>query len=302
VRNDGVWQPETVDDRELARRSILGFGEMVAVLGRSAVGPQAEVRRPDVLGARIDIAGENHWLDAAVVPLGATAPVDDDSLPHCIWSTGDRVPGRVENPLVAMPCMGLVFDRVRDEALCTDGVEAASLTAVGEVNDRAYGVGGRMAALFENVRDERITTYGLRSDGRFVSVAIALVLGNDVAVHYVATDMEYRRRGLGTRVVRAVLADAQARGMRSATLQSTAEAYRVYERLGFRRVAVLRAYLRRGTGTRSAMETERDQQPESEPDEPGAEGGAESPAADTPPAAPAKDDSEVGDTDQHSSG
>lgn len=36
------------------------------------------------------------------------------------------------------------------------------------------------------------------------------------------------------------------------------------------------------------------------PDEPGAEGGSRSPAADRPSGVPAKDDSAVGDTDQHS--
>ena len=35
-------------------------------------------------------------------------------------------------------------------------------------------------------------------------------------------------------------------------------------------------------------------------DEPGAEGGSTSPAADTLPGAPANDDSPLGDTDQHS--
>lgn len=45
------------------------------------------------------------------------------------------------------------------------------------------------------------------------------------------------------------------------------------------------------------------QAPEHDPDEPGAEGGAASPAADRPPGAPAKEDeSPLGDTDQHSSG
>ncbi|MBV8733579.1 MAG: hypothetical protein JO321_04455 [Solirubrobacterales bacterium] len=37
------------------------------------------------------------------------------------------------------------------------------------------------------------------------------------------------------------------------------------------------------------------------PEEPGAEGGSRSPAADKPPGMPADDDSPVGDTDQHSS-
>jgi hypothetical protein len=40
--------------------------------------------------------------------------------------------------------------------------------------------------------------------------------------------------------------------------------------------------------------------PENRPEEPGAEGGANSPAADQLPGAPADDDSPVGDTDQHS--
>ncbi len=45
---------------------------------------------------------------------------------------------------------------------------------------------------------------------------------------------------------------------------------------------------------------EREQAPEDIPEEPGAEGGSQSPAADKLPGAPADDDSPVGDTDQHS--
>ena len=41
--------------------------------------------------------------------------------------------------------------------------------------------------------------------------------------------------------------------------------------------------------------------PEDLPDEPGAEGGSDSPAADKLPGAPADDDSPLGDSDQHSS-
>ena len=52
-------------------------------------------------------------------------------------------------------------------------------------------------------------------------------------------------------------------------------------------------------------ETERDrardsEAPEDRPEEPGAEGGSKSPAADKLPGAPADDDSPLGDTDQHS--
>jgi hypothetical protein len=44
-------------------------------------------------------------------------------------------------------------------------------------------------------------------------------------------------------------------------------------------------------------------EPEDQPGEPGAEGGADSPTKDKLPGAPAKDDpTPVGDTDQHSKG
>ncbi|MGH2928460.1 MAG: hypothetical protein ACRDL8_09675 [Solirubrobacteraceae bacterium] len=44
-------------------------------------------------------------------------------------------------------------------------------------------------------------------------------------------------------------------------------------------------------------------EPEDDPDEPGAEGGSESPTKDKLPGMPAKDDpTPLGDTDQHSTG
>ena len=48
------------------------------------------------------------------------------------------------------------------------------------------------------------------------------------------------------------------------------------------------------------QDEEQQQAPEDQPDEPGAEGGAQSPAADKLPGAPSDDDSALGDTDQHS--
>ena len=48
--------------------------------------------------------------------------------------------------------------------------------------------------------------------------------------------------------------------------------------------------------------SEEEKPSEDRPDEPGAEGGSESPAADRIPGASADDDSPLGDTDQHSTG
>jgi len=63
----------------------------------------------------------------------------------------------------------------------------------------------------------------------------------DVSVQYVATDARFRRRGLAAQVVGAALADARDDGVRTATLQASPDGFGVYERLGFRTVATLRA-------------------------------------------------------------
>jgi hypothetical protein len=109
----------------------------------AALGGAAAVRRPDAVGAHIDAASSNHWLDAAVVPADAEPPAadDDDGLPHCLWTVAGAVAGRVEEPGIAMPCLGVVLD---DGALlasedATTVVETPSLAVLGEVNDRAYG-------------------------------------------------------------------------------------------------------------------------------------------------------------------
>jgi hypothetical protein len=136
-----------MDDAELARRSIHGFGEMVAALGRWGVSADAEIRRPDALGARIDAAAGNPWFNAAVVPAGAAPPADDPRLPYCLWTVADAVPGRVHDAGIATPCMGV---ELGDPALELDGgasdVQTPSLAVVGDLNERAYcDVGGPSA-------------------------------------------------------------------------------------------------------------------------------------------------------------
>lgn len=234
-----------IDDAELARRSILGFGEMVAALGRWGASADAEVRWPNALGARIDAAADNPWFDAVVVQPDAAPPADDPRLPLCVWTVADAVPGRVEQAEIATPCMGVALD---DPALKLDGgapdVEAASLAVLGDMNERAYGQTGVLGPLVRALRDDRVRTHGLRAGGAFVCVALTLAVGDDLSIHYVATEERHRRRGLASRLLLAIMAAARNEGMRSATLQASADGLSVYERLGFRQVATLRGYLR----------------------------------------------------------
>ncbi|MDG3002204.1 GNAT family N-acetyltransferase [Paludisphaera mucosa] len=238
-----------LDDSELARRSILGFGEMIAALGRWGVGPEAEVRRRDALGARIDAAADNPWFDAAVVPIDESPPADDPRLPRCLWTVADSAPGRVEAAGIATPCLGLALD---DPALKLDGgasdVGTPSLAALGDVNERAYGQFGVFGPLVSAIRDDRVRTHGLRDGDAFVCVALTMAIGDDLSIQYVATEAGHRRRGLAGRLLLATLASARGDGLRSATLQASPDGLSVYERLGFRSVATLRAFVRPDVG------------------------------------------------------
>jgi ribosomal protein S18 acetylase RimI-like enzyme len=218
----------------LARRSITGFAETLACLGRTGVRGATEIRTPGVVGARVPWATDNHWVDAAVADAGAELVEP----PHCVWST--VVPqGRQELTEIAMPCMGLVL--ADWHAPNAASVETPSLAVVGELNDQAYGQRDRLGPLIGAIADARVRTHGLRVDDEWACVVLTLRVGDDVSVQYVATDARFRRRGLAAQVVGAALTEARDDGVRTATLQASPDGFGVYERLGFRTVATLRA-------------------------------------------------------------
>jgi GNAT superfamily N-acetyltransferase len=230
-------------DEELARRSILGFGEIAIALGSGGAG--VPVRRADLIGSRIDQAADNPWFSAAVVPIGMRPPEDEPQLPHCLWTIEDAVAGRVEAPEIATPCMGVSLDDPNLAPVRELRVGTPSLAIIGELNERAYDDAGTFGPLIEAANDTRIRTHGIHVGGAFVCVALTLDVDDDLGIHYVATEAAHRRRGLASGLVRTIMADAQTRGMRTATLQASDDGLPVWERLGFRQVATLRGYLRR---------------------------------------------------------
>jgi GNAT superfamily N-acetyltransferase len=123
-------------------------------------------------------------------------------------------------------------------------VEVPPLALLGDVNERAYDDPGFFSAFVQTLRDDRARVHGLRENGAFACVALTFAVGDDLGIHFVATEAEHRRRGLATRLVRALLTAARDEGMRTATLQASADGLPVWERIGFRRVALLRGYLR----------------------------------------------------------
>jgi len=228
--------------QELARRSIAGFAETLALLGATGVGGAAPLRRPDAVGAIVPWAADNHWIDAAVVPPGATATAGDDGLPHCLWALPGAVTGGTPVADVDMPCMGLALDRLPGGPRAD--VATPPLDVVGALNDRAYGQADRLAPLIAALDDPRLTAYGVRAGDGWACVALTLRVGDDVSIQYVATEAAHRRQGLASALLRTALADAQAAGATTATLQASPDGRPVYERLGFATVATLVATAR----------------------------------------------------------
>jgi len=81
-----------------------------------------------------------------------------------------------------------------------------------------------------------------RVDGEIVAAAIALDFDGDCGIYNVGTLEHARRRGLGTAVTALHLHQARARGCRTATLQSTDIAERLYASVGFRDLGLILEY------------------------------------------------------------
>ena len=71
-------------------------------------------------------------------------------------------------------------------------------------------------------------------DGRTVGSALAFDLVGNCGIYNVSTLEPARRRGIGTALTALALQHAAARGCRTATLQATPMAERIYAGLGFR--------------------------------------------------------------------
>ena len=84
-----------LDDAALARRSVHGWCEVMAALGRCGPGLE-EVRLPNAMGARaVDRSGplaSNHYFDAVVVPYDSAPPAAVRYPPlSCAINTGRQL-------------------------------------------------------------------------------------------------------------------------------------------------------------------------------------------------------------------
>lgn len=128
-----------------------------------------------------------------------------------------------------------------------DWVETRDLGLVGRINDRAYGF---PPPAFEAVLDRWAETrwhyYIARLDGEPVgSVMAHLGEDGDCGITGVATLPEARGHGIATRLLAAVLREAQGFGMVTTSLQASPSGAKVYAALGYRDLGVMGMWERR---------------------------------------------------------
>lgn len=99
------------------------------------------------------------------------------------------------------------------------------------------------AGLLEDVDEHAFHVQIARLAGRSVATGLAFDCDGDSGIYNVGTHEHARRRGLGTAVTALLVHDAALRGCRTASLQSTAMAERVYAAVGFRDLGRILEYV-----------------------------------------------------------
>lgn len=224
-----------------------------------AAGPRVWVRSEPGIVAMVtglDLASMNGvWAlqedaDPDVV-RSLLAEVSEAGLPFCLQARGalrDALAGTAEaaglQPYPDIPLMALQDPTAVAAAASLDGL------TIRRLGDDEQDVHVRVAAqgfeapeqLFADMMallggTPGLATYVGEVDGRPVTTAMAVPSSEASAgVFNVATPPEYRHHGYGAAVTAYAAQDAMAAGAAWAWLQSSADGYHVYERLGFRTV------------------------------------------------------------------
>jgi GNAT superfamily N-acetyltransferase len=254
---------------EIQRRALRDFA---ALMGSASPGARL-FEREGVSAAAIPVCPERSIANsvayadrgALIGALGELASFYDE-LGIAAWTVW--VPDFDTEAIVELEAAGHTFDgkpvAMVLELKSWDGAAPADLdwddrasgAVLGEINDAAYGFGsgegfGRALA----APPERFRLYRARVEGETACVLGTLEHGAvdgggvDLGFYFVATLPEYRGRGLTTRLMSAVIADARERGFATCSLQASAMGEPVYARLGFQPWFRLHLYERRRPGS-----------------------------------------------------
>ena len=104
----------------------------------------------------------------------------------------------------------------------------------------------RFAGAFSLGPDSSQKAFLAFDGGRPVAASLLFLAGNAAGLYFITTLGEYRRRGIGRKLVLATMHHARAAGARYASLQSSPDGLTVYEQAGFKEFCRVDIYGRKG--------------------------------------------------------
>ncbi|GAA2186782.1 GNAT family N-acetyltransferase [Micromonospora lupini] len=164
--------------------------------------------------------------------------------------TAEGLLERGAEQIADMPIMAVDVTTVADVAAPTDleiglAVEPSELREYVEAYAGPLGIPGDRGLVVDrelNFAYLDVVRLAGRIDGRIVGTC-TLSLGTDIgAVYCIATDPDFRRRGIATALTREALRLTRESGRRIVTLQASSEGEPVYRQIGFETVSRYRLY------------------------------------------------------------
>jgi GNAT superfamily N-acetyltransferase len=230
---------DTTDFERLRKESLRSIGAFHRMLGLAA-GTLIEVE--GAVGSLIPFAADAPFL-TSIVPtsekglltaageMSARAP---DARPG-VWLGAGLDRAATDLGLGRRAVVTLMGAFVADCDLSCASAERVSPAAVGVLNDLVYANrDGRLARILAALPSDRVHGYGRSGrEARLVAGALAVQLGTDCSVEYVATHPQARRAGHASSVMRCLLRAAGAWGYETISLRASSEGSRLYAHLGF---------------------------------------------------------------------
>jgi ribosomal protein S18 acetylase RimI-like enzyme len=249
-----------MDDDTLRRRLWTAFSRLQSLLGHHSM-QGSVLERPGVVASVVPAAPDSPTLNAAVALEPEEAVLVLPELAARWEAAGVRRWGLWLDPAAravvralqrqgmgmsaSAPGMGAELDAIwlpeRNGA-----VPPADLATVGRVNDFAYGnMDHRLERTLSPLPPGILHGYQASLHDEPAAVALALHIGEDCGISFVATRPAARRRGLATQVMHEALAAARNEGLTTTTLQATVAGERLYRSLGYRRLCDMQLWERR---------------------------------------------------------
>lgn len=184
------------------------------------------------------------WYRELGVPAWRVPVLPGDSATEAVLR------GAGHRPEDDIPALGLFLTHPRPPSL-PPGLTLErpdDLSAVLELNGLSYG--SRHIAFYASWRTGPMPFAHLhavvaREEGRALACGVCFEQEDTAGIYLVATHPQARNRGLGTRVMHALHADAHARGRAVAVLQATPLGHGLYRRLGYRDLGAWSNWVRR---------------------------------------------------------